>query len=447
MDVIGVELRKDGLAIERLSNSLFGCKAKGREHIPGANLREMLDGLKSYISSNGIKGPVIALALPRSAVMTGVLHIPAPEEASVGRVLSFEIEKHIPSKLEDTCWAFEVTGKKETNFEVFFAAVRKNILGKTLSAFRDACLEPSFVTVEQAAVINALATLEKNTQTLAVVGRMDSEFTFDLYSGKAPVYSGRINPMRVKRDGLATATAAELACALRHSGKAQTAKPDRCVAVSEAIDEGTLGELANGLGLAVTALSIEGQKIYAGAYGAALCGAGKGTVNINLLPSTPSGKSSSGLGKTVGLAASLAGVLLLTGATYIVKDIVTMKRLESAVAEARLQKDKVEGLADSHKSADGRIRVLEEIRGSGVPGALDILKDLTVMLPQGTWLTSFEYNSGVVLIEGYSDAASSQLLRLEQSTVVKDAEFAGPVTKQNGKEHFRIKLKVREVAG
>lgn len=447
MDVIGVELRKDGLAIQRVNCSLFGFKAKGCELFTGATLREMLDGLKSYISSNGITEPVIALTLPRSAAITGVLHIPAPDEASVGRILAFELEKHIPFKTDEACWAFEVTGKKENLFSAFFAAARKNTIDKTLSEFRAAGLEPSFVTIEQAAVINAIANFEKNTQSLAVVGRMNSEYTFDLYSGNAPIYSSRINPARVKRDGLPAAVSAELSGALRLAGKASETKPDRCIAVSESIDAGTLAELSNGLGLAVSALSSEGRKIYAGAYGAALSAAGKGKVNINLLPATVSSKSSSGLGKTIGLAASLAGILLLTGATYIVKDIVTIKRLESAVAEAKLQKDKVQGLADSHNSADERIRVLEEIKGSGAPGALDILKDLTVMLPQGTWLTSFEYNSGFVLIEGYSDAASSQLLRLEQSDVVKDAEFAGPVTKQGGKEHFRIKLKVRENAG
>ena len=82
-------------------------------------------------------------------------------------------------------------------------------------------------------------------------------------------------------------------------------------------------------------------------------------------------------------------------------------------------------------------------RNSG--GALDVLKELSVMLPKDTWLTDFEYGEGVVFIEGFSEKASSQLLKMERSGFVQDVEFAGPVTKgPGGKEHFRIKIKITD---
>ena len=447
MNVIGVELRKDDLVVQTVSSSLFGCRAKGCELIRGATLREMLDGLKRYISSNSIKEPVIALALPRSAAISGVLQVPAPDASAIGRILVFEIAKHIPFKPEDAYWGFEVTGRKENIFSVFFSAARKNTVDRILSEFRDAGLEPVLATAWQACVLNASGS-GKNAQSLsAVIGIDGADLTFDLFSGGVPVYSGRINPTRINKAGLANAAASELDIALRQAGTSPDGRRlERCFVASESVGKGMLDELAGGLGLPVKSIGADqgGQKAYPAALGAALGVAGKGRLNVNLLPSAVPGKAAYGLGRTVALAASLAGLLLLTGAAYIVKDILTIKKLESSVAEAKLQKDRIDGFADSHKSADERIRVIEEMR-PGAPGALDILKDLTVTLPSGTWLTEFAYSSGVVFIEGYSDGASALLLELEHSGAVKDAEFAGPVTKgQGGKEHFRIKLRARE---
>lgn len=450
MDVIGVEIRKDLLAVTVVNSSLLGCKIKGSELIRGESLKERLDGLKRYISANSIKDPLIALALPRNAVLSNVISIPSPDHSSIKRILGFELEKHVPFKAEDAYWGFETIGRKDSLFSVLFAAVRKNTVDKLIEEFRAAGLEPVFAGSWQASIINALAHLKSTDEgaLIAVIGMNTGEVSIDVLAGFVPVYSSRVSQSRLKQGALASAVASELGVFLNSadapSGKR---KLDGCMSVSLDQDKRVLEELSICLGMPVTPLRLycdEGQSMSAPAFGAALCAVGRARVGINLLPSTPAGKGAYGLTRTIALAGALAGMLLMTGAAYLVKDWVTLKRLESAVAEAKLEKQKVQGVADSLKSADERIRVLEEIKGSGLPGALDVLKETTVMLPPGTWLTDFEYNSGVVIIEGYSDGASAQLIRMEQSAVVEDAEFAGPVTRKGpgGQEHFRIKMKV-----
>jgi len=177
------------------------------------------------------------------------------------------------------------------------------------------------------------------------------------------------------------------------------------------------------------------------AVGAALAAAGKGRADIELLQSNKGKQAGSALKRVIALSTAAAGLFFLTGAAYIVKDRIMLDRLDSMLEEARAVKGKVEGVADSLSASSARLKTLEEIKGSLSPGALEVLRELALTLPQGTWLTDFEYRKGSVLIEGFSDRASTQLLRMEGSGLIKDAEFTGPVTVARGKEQFKIRFR------
>ena len=98
----------------------------------------------------------------------------------------------------------------------------------------------------------------------------------------------------------------------------------------------------------------------------------------------------------------------------------------------------VEALLDSVILIDH----LNGIRGTRSP-LLDILKDLSNIIPKSAWISSFTFSEKGVELEGYADSASELIPLLEASPHFTDAVFRSAITKsREGKERFKIGLQV-----
>jgi general secretion pathway protein L len=74
------------------------------------------------------------------------------------------------------------------------------------------------------------------------------------------------------------------------------------------------------------------------------------------------------------------------------------------------------------------------------PNKLKVLKDLTQLIPDNTWLSSLQLSKQFVNLGGTSTAASDLIPLLDKSGLLKKTEFASPtVTDANKLEHFKIK--------
>jgi general secretion pathway protein L len=78
------------------------------------------------------------------------------------------------------------------------------------------------------------------------------------------------------------------------------------------------------------------------------------------------------------------------------------------------------------------------------PTMLDMLNDLTKVMPDDTWLNGLQYRDRKVTIQGQSPAASSLIERIEASDFFKNTSFVSPVTKDvaSGQERFQITSEV-----
>ena len=72
---------------------------------------------------------------------------------------------------------------------------------------------------------------------------------------------------------------------------------------------------------------------------------------------------------------------------------------------------------------------------------LDTLKELTIILPDHTWLTYFRKKGEEIELGGISKSAISLISILESSALFRDVSFSSPVVKgRGGEETFRIRL-------
>jgi Tfp pilus assembly protein PilN len=74
---------------------------------------------------------------------------------------------------------------------------------------------------------------------------------------------------------------------------------------------------------------------------------------------------------------------------------------------------------------------------------LEALRELSRVLPPGTFLTSYVYQDKVVTITGVSDGAATVQKALEDSSTFHDAQFLSSITRDaSGKDHFSIRASV-----
>lgn len=161
---------------------------------------------------------------------------------------------------------------------------------------------------------------------------------------------------------------------------------------------------------------------------------------FNLLPASAA-RTATGLGGRLALVLLVVAALLSAAALYLPLE---RERTRLAATEAELAKVRQEALA-----VDGLKTQIEEMlqRGSfvverkrGEYGALELLVELTRLLPDHTWVLKFGLRNGQLTLSGYSAKPSSLIGLLEESELLAEVRFSSPVTMDQkiGLERFNL---------
>jgi general secretion pathway protein L len=147
----------------------------------------------------------------------------------------------------------------------------------------------------------------------------------------------------------------------------------------------------------------------------------------------------------MGLAVLLAAVALLlplyrahTTADALAAELALAKT--QAAASLRMQKD-----IDSTIEADRTVFT----RKRQMPMVSDVLRELTHLLADDTWLTELQLNRGDLQIGGYANSATALLTSLEQSGAFARSAFRAPVIPDQklGREQFSITMRIVDGGG
>ena len=139
------------------------------------------------------------------------------------------------------------------------------------------------------------------------------------------------------------------------------------------------------------------------------------------------------------LAASF-GIRALQSRTYL-------KEIEKEIVSLREHKVEVESLSRQVQERQKRLEFLAGTIGGRVRQA-DLLKELTVLIPDDTYLSDYNFKKGKIEISGLSPSASRLLSILEASPLFRGARFSSTIVSQ-GKTHerFKIRLDLEEASG
>ncbi len=160
----------------------------------------------------------------------------------------------------------------------------------------------------------------------------------------------------------------------------------------------------------------------------------------NLLPKEERSNGGGSANLTVKLLLLLA--LLLSAALAAYPLLVQKLR----IAEMQQQVDTLKKAALSVQSMQQEMERLAaeadyvEEQKRQYPEVLDVLENLTRLLPDDTWLERFEMKGGRIRIQGMSEDASSLIELLENSALLQKVSFDSPIVKDPRTNRFRFQI-------
>ncbi len=185
------------------------------------------------------------------------------------------------------------------------------------------------------------------------------------------------------------------------------------------------------------------------AYAAAIAGAATRSTRLaNLLPAE---RRASHDRMQYAIPAVLGGLLALALLiAFVILPAIQQKRYREELADAtrRLEPAALRAQTIDKKVADERSRIgmLDDLKRRP-QSDLDILNELTRLLPPPIWTGTVEIYPDSVIIAGQADQAAPLLKTLDASPLFEKSEFTLSVTRNEQGEQFRIKTMRRGRAG
>jgi Tfp pilus assembly protein PilN len=166
---------------------------------------------------------------------------------------------------------------------------------------------------------------------------------------------------------------------------------------------------------------------------------------INLLPAEERWQPHAGAGLPVYALGATAALLALTLASHAwIERVYYGRALERALRRVEVPAQQLRRQNQETSRIETRATVLENLR-TGNWQKLHLLRQLTKLLPDGTWLQELHISEDTVEINGYSNRAAELVPPLENSPYFTQVEFTAPITRDSqNREIFRIRMRLRQ---
>lgn len=431
-EIIGIDLAGPRWKAAHLKKSLSGITPV--EHLAfEGELSERLAALKGFLKRKKLAADAIALALPPGDCLLKVLSLPSADRKALSGILVYELERHLPAGPE--AWRFTHTVMKNEGAASVIMLVAAKAAGADLQSamFESAGLKPSFVTTGQRALAKAAlgSGFLPPGALIAVASVNELGFSLDFFKDGTLVYCSHGAPGAARQEtGFALAFLKEL--------------PEVFIVIDEeASEDGSwegLEDMREAAKEVCGAVQLFGPvPAFSRASGAALMALDSKDARSNLAAGTTRSASREKV-----LAASAASMLAVftAGAVVAVNDTLAIRKTEKEIALLGGDRLKAQAAMREAEAITADINILEELKGASSPGFLDMLRRLTELTPEDTYLTGLEYGKESISVDGSSQKASGLFMKLSRSGLAEEIMYDGPVVMgQDGRERFRIRFK------
>jgi general secretion pathway protein L len=126
-----------------------------------------------------------------------------------------------------------------------------------------------------------------------------------------------------------------------------------------------------------------------------------------------------------------------------------LKAVQAEMQKKRPAVETIEKLQKDMEALNRDVSEFNKIKSEEI-SKIEILEELSKLLPSSVWIWNFKYTGKEMEISGFADSASDLISLLDKSPLFERVEFLAPVTKDREKrdgvdkerERFRIKVRM-----
>lgn len=400
----------------------------------------------AFLRDFNINRAVFLMGLPRAWAIVQQVDFPAAAKEDLSRVVAVELDRLTPLSGDNAYHDFTILDENAQHVKILLAVVRSDQVNAYLSAFkaRNISVEKISLSVFMIRPLIQSAYSNTNMVFLTVKG--------GVYEGGAVVkgraaqsFAGTFDPHGLNAGG----------AVIRHVNASmieliRNSSPPRIVVNA---DESHFNMIRDQFKtLTVSHLNRDwklpapkpGTELSAVALSGAMDWAGNRTDTVNLLC-----KSNRQVSPTPWLLSFLllAAMFAIAAFYYFAplhfqqeKNDAIDRQLKALKPEIR----KIEALKNDIEMLENDIAAINDFKKRN-DLTMNVIKDMTSVLPQKTWLTRMKITDKTAEIEGYSTSATEIILKLENSKYFQKAEFASPTFRDPrlNTERFVIKMDLK----
>jgi Tfp pilus assembly protein PilN len=458
---LGVDLKQDHLVLTLLRRSLaridlvdYAVYPISLETQKEEREAQIISLVNTFASKHQIDKERVSVAIPREKVIARFIRLPIAAKENLRKVLEYEMPKYTPFQREEIYFDYCLLEEEKDWLLLFAVFARKAEVDPYVSLFKKMGIQPISIQIPSVAALNLFFYNKGGSEgeTSVLVDIAEPFFEMNLIQGKNWKESLHLPLPKDGKEGKIIST-------FKRSGNVYPPSDSTFFVYGPGADETILTSLkeANQLkGVLLPPMDrIQGKmekskssRMY-DSIGVPLRGLITPRVDLNLLPPDMRKKARQ-IGKP--LLIILTSLALFLGLTWGAGTFMHYRKEQEAVnAEIKKRKPAVESLEKLQKQRDDyrkEIAEFDHIRWGEI-SKVEVLEELTRLLPNTTWIWNLKYNGKEMELSGFADSASDLIPLLDKSPLFEKVEFLAPVTKEiqmrgdGNKEKERFKIKAR----
>lgn len=442
-DGLGAYLEEERLTLAQIRKSLSGIQVErwGTYPFEFGKMEELVPVLQEIVLAWTLQSCPVSLAISPHLGFFRQVSLPRAASENLAQVVTYELDRFLPLAADNLFYGFQVIEETETEIRLMLMAVPRDRVEVGLRLLSEATLRPVAVELAPAAAGKVFALPGRPLPPdWLLLHLADGSFELThLHGARVKAFAQGRN---LKGQDLSRAILAQV-----DAMAAARPEPQVIGIYGRSWADFKVGAIKkhdleviypSHLPLSGLQPDMDLSEVLP-AVGAGLSCLGKTPLGVNLLP--PEERAAIRLGRfsfTTMLLFIFLGLSCLWGASAFIHTRVELYRVNRQIARLSQEAKEVESLLQDSRALAKQMESLGKIGQS--PDKLLILKNLTQLIPNNTWLLNLHLSKQYVNLIGMSSAASDLIPLLDKSGFLKKTEFASPiVTDANKLEHFKIK--------
>ncbi|HTY60722.1 MAG TPA: pilus assembly protein PilM [Acidobacteriota bacterium] len=458
---VGIELRGEDLLISSLQSNFSGGVFTHFKRIAGYKQRDresLRQEVLSFFRSAGLSKDNVVLGIPRADIVLRYLDLPSEIEGNLKQVIQYQVQSFEPTEEDKYYYDYSLIGGSGSpkKLSILLAMVKKGTLDEYLRLLRGFEIRPVIVSGSSMGLANIFLHNRKDLQdkifiladlkasSVEVLALKHGTIAYSREVPKGDEQSWKdlllreIDEATSKIRLSSESSLEQIVLAGESSDSAyqeiKSVIPD-CKLMKGFIPGEVPGENKEHLQEAASTLGLA----YSGVTGNL-------SIKLNLLPDDLRMHQTRWAyvpAAILGLA--IVALLLGLGFHRTIQNRILLRNLDQQILALKGPVERAQSFRSQADAMGKRIQSVEELLRSKDMN-LEILREITSILPPDTYLNTYSNRDGIIQIGGYSGAPYELIPKLEKSPLLKDVVQRGSILRdtQTGKDHFIFEMKLEK---